>query len=165
MCFVNKNHTYSVASEPITCYKIMKMYVSKYGKRGNPLNSCHYPRETHYHVGDTIEAAWNYDVNFINSMDRLKGEVVHAYDYDAMIPYNTELSLEQGIAASTCNGIYYHVAVRCEIPKGTAYWYNRDNGEYACKSLVIKEILDWRKFYYQMNLIKTNLTHVLKWWY
>lgn len=167
MCFERKGQMHSVAKSPITCYKVMNMYMGKCRRTGRPLNSVHYPSESFYYIGDTITASIDADTYYLDKMNKFGGEVVHSYDLDAILYYDANLSTEQILREVLKSGLrtHYLVGVRCEIPVGEVYWYDKDRGEFASKSLVIKEILDWCKFSYEINLIKTNLTHVLKGWY
>lgn len=141
MCFVNNMHDYHIATEPITCYKLMT-------KVGDRVNSLMFPRSVYgagipYKVGDTITASrtpqrWLDCIEVrrheVNANGLLYGEVVHSYADEANI-------MCEGAMDGT-------VFVRCEIPVGETYWHNC--GQYASFSVVIKEVYDYKwLFYYE----------------
>ena len=66
---------HSVAKSPITCYKVMNMYMGKCRRTGRPLNSVHYPSESFYYIGDTITASIDADTYYLDKMN--KSEKTH----------------------------------------------------------------------------------------
>ena len=153
MCFYRTSE-HRIADEPIVCYKIMAYYDHAYllkqlaptlyeGVDTRVLNSLNYPSTKPYQVGDEITASRDITPYYIDTLDELNGEVVHSYcNEDCFIGCLTLGRLYTPQPGEFGNYPWRQAIVRCEIPKGTPYWYNPEKCEYASKKLIIKEIIN-----------------------
>ena len=121
------------AERDIECWKVMTVYSD--GK----VNSCNFPVKIGYFVGETIlgtGAVNGHPRRHAQSLSHCKvltSQVVHSFD-------------SKRVAEKML--LWYHLynlvdtkVVKCIIPKGTWYWYNEHDHEYASFALKVKEII------------------------
>ena len=124
MCFY-RTSDYKKAKTDIICCKVMEL------DDKNKLHSFIWNRHKSYRLGSKIKAAkklsWfkKRNVQLINTLPRLNGEVVHSFTTTMV-----------GISTSSPS-----VMVKCIIPEGEYYWENTRDEEYASLSLKIIQIL------------------------
>lgn len=134
MCF-DVVHASVKADADIDCWKVMI-----YMDNGKVNSSCH-PVEIGYFLGETIlgtGAVHSHPRRRAKSLDKqivLSSEVVHSFD-------NSD-------SARTVAFWYRFYAnarfciVKCTIPKGTWYWHNPIQHEYASFQLKLNEIIEY----------------------
>lgn len=160
MCFNNRG-IHRIAEEPIECYKVMRVYSTAYYYRDIVptellavrdtfiLNSLLFPNKEPYNIGDVIVASVKKPLNELDGRRHLNAEVVHSYGTENIKRF---LDSYFGVGYVTTTETVTDVGclrmgkavVRCEIPKGTAYWYDDLCDEYASLEVVIKEIIRMR---------------------
>lgn len=126
MCF-RRLEKHKVASEPITCYKVMNVYLND--DSDFELESLIYPCGKRYRIGDVMRPLQPIRVEAIDEMAFVFAGVIHSFGLKALKRRD-----KRG------NIIGIRVCVECEIPKGEVYWHEKNSDTYISKSLVIKSI-------------------------
>ena len=116
-----------MASEPITCYKVMNVYLND--DSDFELESLIYPCGKRYRIGDVMRPLQPIRVEAIDEMGFVFAGVIHSFGLKALKRRD-----KRG------NIIGIRVCVECEIPKGEVYWHEKNSDTYISKSLVIKSI-------------------------
>ena len=134
MCF-DVLHASVKADADIDCWKVM------ISMDDGKVNSACYPVKIGYFLGESIlgtGAAHSHPRRHAKSLDKrdvLSSEVVHSFD-----------NYESARTTAFWYKFYGHTRfciVKCTIPKGTWYWHNPIQHEYASFQLKLNEIVSY----------------------
>jgi hypothetical protein len=133
MCFDKEvsNYTHKVAEEDIVCYKV----VFRYESEGKPRWSSLYQHFI-YEQGELYEEKFSDRLlRFFDGLTRLKSNVYHSYSDLCGID----------VIDSRWLGTHQAVLVKCIIPKGSIYWVNEHEQQYASNAIkIVREEPFWK---------------------
>lgn len=129
MCLHRKGNKMQVATEDITCYKIIEAVHMAY----NIIRYKSYFQDAPIEFGKPMKASVERDIKELDMPDVLYGEVVHAFVYNT---FSSMAALQLKECTTYCGPFNCKsidiIVIKCTIPKGTYYCKGYDDGMRPC---------------------------------
>ena len=141
MCLFSKKKTMEVATEDIVCYKFLKQDRIFSEDVYTPIANCLVDEkflsgETPFYADKQHEHVVEFPYSKFGDIFEIGDGFIHTFQ--------KEEDIKSYVYNKFCSSIYfntywYAVIYRCVIPKGTRYYVDIDNEQYASDCIIFKE--------------------------